>query len=135
MIEPDTPIAYMDATCALCCFGARMIDRLDRSGDIRICPIQSARGQAVLAAHGINQTDPESWLFIDDTGAYQGFDAMIRVGKRSGGWGHGLRLVQLLPGPLRDALYRRIARSRYAIFGRADMCALPRPSLQARLIS
>ena len=29
------PVAIMDADCALCSFGARMIHRLDRSGTIR----------------------------------------------------------------------------------------------------
>lgn len=128
------PIAVMDGTCALCCFGARMIDWLDRSGAIRICTVQSALGTRLLADHGLRPDNPESWLFLDGGRAYEGFDAMVRVGERSGGWGRVLSALRILPPRLRRWLYARIARNRYAMFGRADMCAIPSPSLRARLI-
>jgi predicted DCC family thiol-disulfide oxidoreductase YuxK len=127
-------IAVMDATCALCSFGARMIHRLDRSGTIRICPVQSPLGQTLLAENGITVTDPESWLFIADSRVWTDFDAMAEVGMRCGGWGRLLGLLRLIPKPLRDWLYRRVARNRYAIFGRGDMCAIPDPAFRARLI-
>jgi predicted DCC family thiol-disulfide oxidoreductase YuxK len=42
--------------------------------------------------------------------------------------------LRLIPPPVGRWLYRRIARNRYAMFGRGDLCALPAPSLRARLI-
>jgi predicted DCC family thiol-disulfide oxidoreductase YuxK len=131
---PPYPIAVMDGTCALCCFGARMIDRLDQSGEIRICTVQSDLGARLLAEYGLRPDDPESWLFLDGGQAYEGFDAMVKVGRRTGGWGRLLGVLRILPPPLRRWLYARIARNRYAVFGRADMCAIPSPSLRARLI-
>ena len=133
-MKPDFPIAVMDADCALCSFGARMIHRLDRSGTIRICPAQSPLGQSLLAGAGISITDPESWLFIANGRVWTDFDAMAEVGIRGGGWGRLLGLLRLIPKPLRDWLYRRVARNRYAVFGRGDMCALPDPTFRARLI-
>ena len=124
----------MDATCAICSFGARMIHRLDRRGDIRICPLQSETGQRLMAAYGIDGTDPDSWLFLENGQAFTDFDAMIRVGERSGGIGRVLSVLRIIPKPLRDWLYRRLARNRYALFGRADLCATPDPGLRARLI-
>ena len=131
----DAPIAVMDATCALCSFGARMIHRLDKSRTIRICPVQSPLGQSLLTRHGITATDPESWLFIADGRVWTDFDAMAEVGLRCGGWGRLLGLLRLIPKPLRDWLYRRVARNRYALFGRGDMCAIPDPAFRARLIA
>lgn len=128
------PIAVMDAGCALCSFGARMIHRLDTSGTIRICPVQTPLGQSLLTQYGITATDPESWLFIADGRVWTDFDAMAEVGLRCGGWGRLLGLLRLVPKPLRDWLYRRVARNRYAIFGRGDMCAIPDPAFRARLI-
>lgn len=130
----DAPIAVMDATCALCSFGARMIHRLDTSGTIRICPVQSPLGQDLLTRHGITATNPESWLFIVDGHVWTDFDAMAEVGLRCGGWGRLLGLLRQIPKPLRDWLYRRVARNRYAIFGRGDICAIPDPAFRARLI-
>jgi predicted DCC family thiol-disulfide oxidoreductase YuxK len=40
-----------------------------------------------------------------------------------------------LPRAVQDWLYRRMARNRYALFGRTDMCAVPDPRLRKRLMS
>ena len=40
----------------------------------------------------------------------------------------------LPPRPVRDWLYLRMARNRYALLGRTDLCALPDRELRARLI-
>ena len=131
----STPIAVMDATCALCSWGARMIHRLDRSGEVRIAPIQSATGAALMKDHGLDPLDPDSWLFIEGGKVWRDFDAVIRLGERSGGWGRLCSVLRLIPRPLRNWLYARVARNRYAMFGRGDMCALPDPAFRARLLS
>lgn len=129
------PIAVMDATCALCSFGARMIHRFDTSGDIRICPIQTERGKALLEKNDLDALDPDSWLFVEGDQVYHNFDAVIRVGVRCGGIGRILTVLRVIPRPVRNWLYYAIARNRYRFFGRGDMCALPDPAFQARLIS
>lgn len=134
-MEQTNPIAVMDATCALCSWGARMIHRLDRSGEIRIAPIQSETGAALMRSHGLDPLDPDSWLFIEDGGVWRDFDALIRVGERSGGLGRVWSLLRLVPRGPRNWIYARIARNRYALFGRGDMCALPDPAFRARLLS
>lgn len=133
-MDTDGPIAVMDGDCALCSLGARMIHRMDRGGTIRICPVATPLGQRLLAAHGISRADPESWLFLHRGRAFVDFDAMAEVGRFCGGWGHGLRALRMLPGPVSRWLYRRVARNRYALFGRGDLCAVPDPAFRARLI-
>ena len=132
--DDSTPIAVMDAECALCSWGARMIHRLDRSGTVRICPIQSALGSALLRHYGLVGEDPASWLFIEDGMAYADFDAVAQAGRRFGGIASLARGLMLFPGPARAWLYQRVARNRYALFGRADLCALPDPAFQRRLL-
>ena len=134
MPEPDHPVAVMDATCALCSWGARMIHRLDKAGEIRIAPIQSETGAALMRENGLDPLDPDTWLFIEGGTVWRDFDALIRVGQRSGGWGRVFLALRLLPRPLRDWLYARVARNRYRMFGRGDMCALPDPAFRARLL-
>lgn len=128
------PVAVMDGDCALCCMGARMIARFDRATEIRICRAQTELGAALLRHYGLAPGDPESWLFIVDGQAHGSLDGIIRVGAQVGGVGRGLQALRLLPRPARDWLYRRIARNRYGLFGKADMCAIPDPALRARLI-
>jgi predicted DCC family thiol-disulfide oxidoreductase YuxK len=133
-MKTKPPICVMDATCALCSWGARMIHRFDKAGEIRICPIQTDRGKALLEANGLDSLDPDSWLFIADGQTYHNFDAVIRLGERCGGIGRVTSVLRMLPKRLRDPLYYFIARNRYRMFGRADMCALPDPAFRARLI-
>lgn len=132
--DDQRPIAFMDGSCALCCWGARLIDRLDRSGEIRICPVQTPLGRSVMRHYGLRDDDPETWLLLEHGRALGGFDAVARIGHRSGGWGHLLRLLRLLPAALRDWLYGRVASGRYRLFGRAELCQLPDPGLRARLL-
>lgn len=132
--DDAAPVAVMDAECAICSWGARMIHRLDRSGRVRICPIQSPLGAALLRHYELKAEDPSTWLFIDEGHAHVDFDAVIHAGQRFGGWGRLTAVLWILPKPLRDWLYRRLARNRYALFGRADLCALPDPAFQRRLL-
>lgn len=128
------PIVFMDAECALCTRAARIIARLDRAGDFKICPVQTPLGRAVFAHYDLEPGDPDSWIFLEDGRAHQSLDAVIRAGRRLGGWGRLALVFAILPPPARRWTYRRIARSRYSLFGRADMCAVPDPELRARLM-
>ena len=132
--EDNQPIAFMDGDCVLCTFGARMIARFDKQGEIKICPVQSDLGQAVLTHYGLDVSDPDSWLFLEDGKVWTSMEAIIRVGERIGGIGRLLSVLRILPRPVREWLYRRIARNRYALLGRREMCMMPEPSLSDRLI-
>ncbi len=132
--DDSVPVAVMDAECAVCSWGARMIHRLDRSGDVRICPVQTPLGSALLHHYGLKPDDPSSWLFIDDGVAHVDFEAVLHAGQRFGGWARLTALLRVFPKPVRDWLYQRLARNRYRLFGRSDMCALPDPGFQKRLI-
>ena len=132
--DDSAPAAVMDAECAICSWGARMIHRLDRKGTTRICPIQSPLGTALLRHYGLDPQDPASWLFLDEGQAHKDFEAVLHAVRRYGGLGLLTQSLRPIPGPLRDWLYRRLARNRYRLFGRADLCALPDPALQGRLL-
>ena len=129
------PVVFMDGDCALCTGAARIIAKLDDSGEFRICPVQSKLGQAILRHYGLDPMSPDSWLYLVEGRAYTSLDAVIRAGQRFGGAGRWLGIFAILPRPVQDWLYRRIARNRYSIFGRAKMCAIPDAALARRLLS
>ncbi|MCR9089584.1 MAG: DCC1-like thiol-disulfide oxidoreductase family protein [Rhodobacteraceae bacterium] len=131
--DDSGPIAVMDGECALCSWGARTIARLDRTGDFRICSVQSPTGTALVRHYGLDPSDPETWLYLDGGEAWSGMEAIVRIGERLGGTGRIASAMRVLPRSAREWIYRRVARNRYR-FGRSDMCALPDPELQRRLI-
>jgi len=132
--DDGVPIAVMDAECAVCSWGAQTIHQLDHTGTVRICPIQTPLGAALLSHYNMESKDPTSWLFLDQGVAHSDFDAVIYAGRLFGGWGKLTSVLRVLPKPIRDWLYIRLARNRYALFGKKDMCALPDPDFQKRLM-
>lgn len=133
-VDDTHPVAVMDAECAVCSWGARMIHRLDRSGTARICPVQSPLASALLRHYGLAPEDPSSWLFIDKGVAHIDFEAVLHAGRHFGGWARLTAVLRVVPKPLRNWLYQRLARNRYAVFGRADMCAIPDAAFLERLL-
>jgi len=128
------PIVFVDGQCALCTRGARLICRLDRRGEFKIVPTQSDLARAILCHYGLNAVDPASWLYLEDGKAYGSMDAIVRVGRRLGGWCRSVHVLRIIPGFLQDWLYQRLARNRYRLFGRTDLCAVPDPDLRRRLL-
>jgi predicted DCC family thiol-disulfide oxidoreductase YuxK len=135
LFDDKGPVVFMDGDCALCSRAARAIAKFDRASEFRICPIQSELGRAIFRHYGLDADNPDSWLYLADGKAYDSLDAVIRVGTRLGGLGHFLRVFGILPRGMQDWIYRRIAFNRYAIFGRANMCAIPDGALRQRLLS
>lgn len=133
---PGKLVLVMDAECAVCSWGARTIAAHDTGDLFRIAPLQGALGRSLLITHGLDPGDPESWLLLRDGEALTGARAMIAAGRRlSMPWRALSCLGACVPGPLREPVYRVLARNRIKWFGRADLCAMPDPELQRRLIS
>jgi predicted DCC family thiol-disulfide oxidoreductase YuxK len=132
--DDSGPIVFMDGECALCSRTARLIARLDRRVEFRICPIQSELGRAILQHYGLDSGNPDSWLYLADGKSSVSLDAVIEAGTRLGGVAQIVRTFLILPPRVRDWLYRRIARNRYAIFGRKQMCEIPDAALKRRLL-
>ena len=127
-------LLVMDGNCALCSRGARIISAMDRKNQFRIAPVHTPLGTALLTHYGFDPNDPDSWLYITDGQAYSSLDAIIRVARTCSVWGNLLLPLRGLPTSWQNWLYQRMAKNRYRLFGRTDMCALPDKKLQDRLL-
>lgn len=50
------------------------------------------------------------------------------------GW-RWIGALRIVPRPLRGRFYGRIARNRYRLFGRSELCMVPTPELSARFLN
>lgn len=117
-------IIVFDGVCVLCNGWVRFLLKHDRKGHYRFAAMQGETGQRLLAAHGLDPRDPSSFLLIEGEASWRDTDAIRRVVTGLGGmWRIGHALV-LLPRPLRNALYRLVARNRYRLFG-VTTCQVP----------
>ena len=124
----------MDALCALCAKAARWIARNDNKGEFLIIPLQSELGRKLMLDHGMDPEDPSSWLYMVDGQSYSSAEAFLHVARRLGGIWNIAAIFHIVPKPIMDWGYRLIARNRIRLLGRADLCNLPDPEVQKRLL-
>ncbi|GAB2502075.1 thiol-disulfide oxidoreductase DCC family protein [Lysobacter humi (ex Lee et al. 2017)] len=129
------PVIVFDGICLLCNAWVRFLLRHDRRAHYRFAAMQSPAGAALLAAYGLDPTDPASFLLVDADGAWTDSTAIARLLRGLGlPWSIAGVALLLLPRALRDPAYRLVARNRYRWFGRREACLLPGPAVAARFI-
>lgn len=126
-------IIVFDGVCVLCNGWVRFLLKHDRKGRYRFAAMQGEAGQSLLAAHGLDPHDPSSFLLVEGGQAWRNTDAIRRVIAGLGGSWRIAHALVLLPRPLRDALYRLVARNRYRLFG-VTTCHVPDAAERRRFI-
>jgi predicted DCC family thiol-disulfide oxidoreductase YuxK len=127
-------IVVFDAQCLLCSGWVRFLLRHDRRGTFRFASIQGATGQRLLAQAGLQVDGLQTLLLVDGSRTWQHTAAILRI-LHALGWPWRLVWVGWLVPPIaRDGLYRSIARHRYQIFGRSDVCLTPPADHAARCL-
>lgn len=130
----DKVLVVFDGVCVLCSAFARLILKRDRAFAFRLTTAQSQLGQALYRHYGLDTESFETNLVIASGRAYGKLDSVAVTGARLGGAWRVLALLSLLPRPLADWLYDRVAQNRYALFGRTERCMIPSPQWRERFI-
>jgi len=134
------PIILYDGVCGLCNRFVQFILRRDRSGVFRFASLQSTLAAPILARHGANPSDLDTVYVVFNHELPNEYllsrsDAVLFVLKQlQGQWQLAAFLLQLLPKFLRDAAYNVVARNRYRIFGRSEICTLPSDQDRSRFL-
>ena len=137
MQQAPGAVLLFDGVCNLCNGTVQLILEHDAAGYFRFAPLQSAAAAALLAAHGTSlpQGDFDSVLLVEGGKVYSHSDAALRVARHLDGPLRWLWVCIVVPRPVRDAVYRLVARNRYRWFGRTETCRVPTPALRARFLA
>ncbi len=130
----DKPLILFDGVCVLCSGFVRFVVARDPGAVFRLTTAQSTIGQALLRHYGLDTVDFESNLVLSQGRAYAKLDTLAITGERIGGPWRLLGVVRVLPRALADWLYDRVARNRYALFGRHERCMMPPPDWHKRFL-
>ena len=130
-----------DGVCGLCNRFVQFVLPRDPGGRVRFAPLQGPTAAQVLLRHGVAvpEGDPESIVLVEDLGTpserlcfrSDGALGVARWLRAPWSW---LVVLRVVPRPLRDWVYERVARARYRIFGKLDACPLPSPEHRARFL-
>jgi predicted DCC family thiol-disulfide oxidoreductase YuxK len=130
---PDDDVILYDGVCVFCSRWIRFIAARDRGKRFRFTAIQSPYGTHLAHAFGINPQDPDTNGVIHGGVAFFKSDAALTVLTHLPGWGW-VRVLRFFPKPLRDAVYNLVARNRYRIFGKYEVCFVPDAGFRDRVM-
>lgn len=128
-------IILFDGVCNFCNASVNFVIARDRAGYFKFAPLQSEIGEDVIERHGIDTTETDSVILVEDNFAYTHSTAALRIARRLDGLWSWLFLFIVIPRPIRDVFYRLFARYRYRLFGRQDACMMPTPDIRDRFLS
>lgn len=120
----DTVVLF-DGTCKLCNGWARFVIAHDQAHRMKLATVQSPEGQALLAWAGLPTDDFNTIVLIHDDAFFVRSDAMFEIFDRLPAPWNWLRAGRIVPRPMRDWMYDKIALNRYRLFGRYDSSRHP----------
>ncbi len=133
------PVLLYDASCGFCSGIVQRILRHDRRGTLQFAPLDGQFAAVLRARYpALEGTDSVVWFAPAHADIPERVllrsDAALAVARYLGGpWTIAL-LGYALPRPLRDALYRLIARHRHRLMAPVTDCLLPSAAIRARFL-
>ncbi len=126
-------IVMFDGVCNLCNGAVRFIIHYDPHARFLFTALQSEPGAEMQRGFNIPE-DVDSIILIEGEHVYTHSTAALRIARGLVGLWPLLYVLILVPRPIRDVVYRFIARNRYRWFGKKDVCMIPTPALKARFL-
>ena len=143
------PILLYDGMCGLCNRMVRLVLKRDRDGIFRFASLQSPLAAGILAAHGVAPSSLDTFYLVLNHDPVKPAererpprelllvrsDAVLFVLKNLHGiWTVTATVLRVIPRPIRDWVYRLLARHRYRIFGLYATCPMPEEDLRDRFL-
>ena len=122
-----------DGECVMCSAWVRFVVKRDRDALFSYTAIQSPLGRSLAQAFGVDPEDAQTNIVILGGKAHFKADAALAVFRRLPGW-TWTSVAQVMPRPVRNWLYSRIANNRYRLFGRQEACLVLDASVQDRFL-
>ncbi|NOU95005.1 DUF393 domain-containing protein [Paenibacillus sp. LMG 31456] len=127
-------IVLFDGVCRFCNGWVQFLIRQDKADAFRFSPIQSDYAQSLLDSNSSAVAGIDSVILVEKGVVYTHSSAVLHIFKRLGrGWTL-LYLFIIIPRPLRDIVYRWIAKHRYKLFGKYDSCMIPTENAKRKFI-
>lgn len=109
--------------------------KIDKKAKFQFAPIQGVTAKMNNLDFSELAEGEQSIVYIDaDNGSYQRSDAVIQIFCDLLLLGKIFLILKLIPRPLRDGIYKFVAKNRYKIFGKKTSCRIPSPLEKERFL-
>lgn len=126
-------IILFDGVCNLCNNSVQFIIKHDKDAYFKFASLQSDFGGQLKVAKQI-PNDVDSIILVENGKVYMQSSAILRIARRLDGAWKLAAAALVIPRPIRDIIYRYVAKNRYRWFGKQDQCMLPSPDLKERFL-
>jgi predicted DCC family thiol-disulfide oxidoreductase YuxK len=134
-MEPNnTHIILFDGVCNLCNRSVQFIIKRDPKGKFKFASLQSEPGQTLLKEFHMTGTGFDTFILVEGDKVFVRSTAALRVLSGLGGIWKLFYGFMIIPKPIRDFVYDRVAKSRYRVFGRRETCMIPTGNLTERFL-
>ena len=130
-------LVFYDGHCGLCHRAVRFgLDHDPDGSRFRFAPLQGTTLRETLTPEVIERLPDSIVVVTTDGELLERSNAILEMSTQiGGGWAALARLSRIVPRPLRDLVYRFIARIRHRIFKRPpDLCPLVPSELRERFL-
>ncbi|MEK4700575.1 thiol-disulfide oxidoreductase DCC family protein [Solibacillus sp. FSL R7-0668] len=126
-------IVLFDGECHFCDASVQFILARDQKATFQFAALQSEVGQALLKELSV-PNDVNSLVLIEGSHYHTKSTAALKIAKQLDGLWKLLYGVMITPRPIRDTVYRYIAKNRYKWFGKKEVCQLPSVEQRERFL-
>jgi len=127
-------LVLFDGVCNLCDGVVQFILTKDSQQKFKFASLQSEIGRTLLEKFNLPTENFDSFVYITNNTVYQQSTAALLIAKELDSLLRFMYVLMIIPRPLRDFCYRLIAKNRYALFGKKDVCMMPTPELKSRFL-
>ncbi len=113
---------------------AWIIIKYDTTGIFKFASLQSETAKQMLAPYGLDADKLSSIFLLQNGRVYHKSSAILYISKQLG-YFRWLYFFIIIPKFFRDWLYDLIAKNRYRIWGKQEICMLPMPEISDRFIA
>ncbi len=128
------PVILFDGVCNFCNGAVNFLIRQDKKKIFRFAALQSEAGQNILEGYNLSKEGFDSLILIEDGKVYKRSTAGLRLYNKLPWYWKWTQLFWIVPRPVRDGVYRFIAKNRYRWFGKKETCMIPTPELRNRFL-
>ncbi|CEO41081.1 thiol-disulfide oxidoreductase DCC family protein [Photobacterium kishitanii] len=127
-------IVIFDGICHLCESSVLFIIKRDPQRLFSFCSAQSATGVYLQQRYQIDALKNETVVLISNGVVFERSNAIFAISELLGGKWRYFSLLKYIPVFIRDFIYKKIAKNRYALFGKHSQCLLPTADINDRFI-
>ena len=136
LLQHGWSVMLYDGNCVLCSSSVEFIAKRSSRSLLAFCAMQSDAGRDALVRLGKPLHNYETVVVLEQGKVLERSDATLRLFEHMLPLWPGIaRRLRVLPGVIRDALYRVLAKYRFVILGRRERCLLLVDSEHRRFIS